>query len=232
MSSDKLQKVEQKLDDQLKQVNRSTTISLAVYALLIVFFIVYLGYARNEIKKIDAEGISDIAVGYAEENIPEYRKELSQQLIGGAEENVSKAVDQLVTQIPAQRERVEKLAVAQVTKQLMVADESFSQLFRTSLQTSKSDLEPMLEKIKDADSIHEFEEEFYRILKQQVETPEIMGNIQDYGQTLMNVADKIEYLRTSDNLTEAEKLELDLLIGLKEVSIRSDVQKLDLGKNG
>ncbi|MDX1972587.1 MAG: hypothetical protein SFY68_08665 [Candidatus Sumerlaeia bacterium] len=222
MSNNQIHAIESALDQQIARLNRTQNLNLGIAAVLIIFLIGYMGYLSSLTAQIDAEGLVDVAVDKADEQLPILRKELATSLVEGAEGNINELINTGLEFVPEQRKNLEKYVSDVLQKNVIIMDEGFSELFKNVLVDARPQLEPMLKKVTDAKTTLELEEEIYAIFHANLDQPEVLSDVDAYGEILMNVADKVEYLRTSDSLSKSEQRELLLLQALREISIRSD----------
>ena len=222
MSNNQIHAIESALDQQIARLNRTQNLNLGIAAVLIIFLIGYMGYLSSLTAQIDAEGLVDVAVDKADEQLPILRKELATSLVEGAEGNINELINTGLEFVPEQRKNLEKYVSDVLQKNVIIVDEGFSELFKNVLVDARPQLEPMLKKVTDAKTTLELEEEIYAIFHANLDQPEVLSDVDAYGEILMNVADKVEYLRTSDSLSKSEQRELLLLQALREISIRSD----------
>jgi hypothetical protein len=222
MSNNQIHAIESALDQQIARLNRSQNLNLGIAAVLIIFLIGYMGYLSSLTAQIDAEGLVDVAVDKADEQLPILRKELATSLVQGAEGNINELINTGLDFVPEQRKNLEKYVSDVLQKNVVIVDEGFSELFKNVLVDARPQLEPMLKKVTDAKTTLELEEEIYTIFHANLDEPEVLSDVDAYGEILMNVADKVEYLRTNNSLSKSEQRELLLLQALREISIRSD----------
>lgn len=222
MSEQTINNIERKLDDQLSKVNRGKMTTLVGYTIIIVFIFGYSFFLRSQTNELTPEGVVEVVIGTAQEKIPEAKTALKEQFVDNADQLLNEQADKLVEMIPAKREELETYAKSQVAKSLVIAQESFGELFLNTLQAGRSELEPMLEQIENAKTQEEFEVAFYKALKDQLSEPSLVANIAAYGDALSVIADRMEFLRTEPELTESEIMEKELMMCLRSVALRAE----------
>lgn len=222
MSDQQIKAIERQIDEQISKINRAQNFTLGVTTVIIIILVGYMAYLSHLTSQLKSDDIVDVLVTSVEDQLPTYREELSKSLVSGADQKINDGIDALLAEVPKSRIWFEGYATQTVTKQLVVIDEGFSELFKNSIVQGRDEILPVLSHVTNADTQHELEEVIYEILQQQLSHPEVIGDVEAYGDILLNVADKLEYLRKNEGLTKSEQRERNLLVALREISIRSD----------
>jgi hypothetical protein len=222
MSDKQIQQIERQIDDQIAKINRSQNFTIGFTVVIIIFFVGYMGWLSTLTNQLKSDDLVDTLVGTIEGKLPQYREDLGKSLVADADKKINDGIDGLLAEVPKSRVWFEGYAKETIKKQTVVIDQAFGELFKTSIQQGRVEMLPVLEHVTNASSQQELEDAFYKILHEHVNQPEVMANVNDYGDVLLGVADKIEHLRKNEGLTKAEDRERLLLVALREISIRSD----------
>ncbi len=228
MSDNQIKSIERQVDEQILKLNRSQNLTLGISAVIIIILIGYMSYLVSLTSQLKSDDIVDTLVSQIEEMLPEQRDQLGQALVDGADERINTAIDSLLAEVPRSRVWFEGYAMQSVNKQLIVIDEGFGELFQNTISEGRTELLPMLQQVTDANSQQELEVVIFEILNERLNQPEVLSDVDAYGDILINVADKLEHLRKNEGLTKSEERERRLLVALREISLRSDIEATNI----
>jgi hypothetical protein len=222
MSDKQIQQIERQIDEQISKINRAHNFTIIFTVVIIIFFVGYMGYLSTLTSQLKSDDLADELAYKIEEELPKIREELSKSLVADADKKINDGIDGLLAEVPKSRIWFEGYAKETIEKQTVVIDQAFGELFKNSIQQGRAEILPILEHVNNTNSQHELEEVVFEILHNQLNQPEVLADVNDYGDVLLNVADKLEHLRKNEGLTKSEERERLLLVALREISIRSD----------
>ncbi len=218
-----VQRIESKINGQIERSESAKKTTIGVYVVLLVVVIGYFSWLIGSVKEFTTpEGITDVVVGNAITMIPEARKELAGTITENADEYMNEFIDTGIEQIPRLRGEIERVAVAEVETQLRLADQTLTEFLDFAYANNGEQVRPYVKQLSDAETMEEIEEILYTLLSQPFDHQELRVELETYGMALQNLADRLQYLQDSDELTETEKLEKEVVAVLREISKRSD----------
>lgn len=218
-----VQRIEQRLDQQLVAAERSQKITIAIGLILIVVLIGYFSWIIGQVKQVvEPQGVVDVAVGYAEEQIPKAREAIVEQVRLNSATYIDEAIKTVMTRIPDGRQQLEMWAVDRFNELLYELNAQLNEFTDFAIEQQRDTVNEMMAMLDTDMEANVLEEELYGILMEPIQTSSLQADLRAYGAALMELADLVEKLAADDNLTEIQVVQRDLLIALKVLSERSN----------
>lgn len=218
-----LSRMEERIDKQIAHHRRARNITLGIGAALIVVLIAYFSFLTSLVRNLmTPESVSEIAVDYAERSLPELRQEITTALRDNADEYLDTAVDQLVAFVPEGRAFTERWARENFDLYLRELDVTINELADYAIDAHGDQVREMLDLLDDDINMPALEEELFTLLMDPVYQSNAHVDLRAYGIALSDLATRLERLVEGENLSESERIERDIVIALKQISIRSE----------
>ncbi len=217
-----IQRLDSKISDQIHRSENAKKTTIGIYVVLLIVVVGYFTFLIGMVKEFSTpEALSEVAVGYAVEEIPQAREELASYIVDNADDYMNDFIDKGLEQIPRIRAEVQRVAVREVDTQLRLADQALNDFLDYAYANNGEMIRPYVQQLDEAETMEEIEEILYTLIKEPFDHQQLKVELETYGMALQNLADRLQYLREADDLSEIEQLEKEVIVVLREISERS-----------
>lgn len=215
-------RLERRLEDQVTRYQKAqrNTILIGLVPLLII--VIYFSILISQVNDLTRpQSVSDMAVGYASEKLPELRRTLTNDLTQNADKYLNAAADELLASLADGRREIEQFATKEFAGYLAQLKGDVYDLADYTFETHSERIHEMLTYLESNEDTSEFEDEMVAMLTADIYASNAHVDLRAYALTLDELAQKVDRLRRGEAQDEAERLERELLVALKELSNRS-----------
>jgi len=217
------ERIEQKLDDQIKSYKSRANITAIIGVVLGIVIIGYFTFISGLIKQMMVpEEVAGIALTPVEARFPELREQIALELQNNAEEVSDEVINTLLRRVPEIRREIVAFTDGRLDLILERVRQDILDVTRLTLDDHKAKIDEMLPYLESDQSARVFEEEMYQMLIDTIQAMPAKSELDAYGITLGGISDRAEFLLTADGLTESQQMEREILFILKELSVRSN----------
>jgi hypothetical protein len=212
-------RLDQSIEKQAKAQRTNIVVGVILLAVVLGYFTVLNFMVRDA---VTPDSIAEVAVGYAEEEIPKLTAELRRDVAGRADTLVNQAVDQGLNLLPEVRKQAESFILSETRIHMAKAESEINALTDFAFDNHGEDVRGLIADLSSNEGQIALETELYDMLTALFMESNVKVDIEGYGLTLLHMNDKLLRLRDANDLTEAEKIERDIIVALREFSDRSD----------
>jgi hypothetical protein len=212
-TNQRLDQVQRELADQRRRLNRSTTLVSVVGVIVIVAIAGYFYYGYNAINEAtQPKAILDFGQQKFEDSLPEFRKQIEQQLKDGAPDWAQAVSKVVFEKIPEARKTLEEHAIAQVDKSIDEANLMTEQQFRTFLKDHRAQLEQKFKELSESPHLAETSLNDVVAMLEESQKGTMKTQADELLSVLLSVRDKLAQLRVGKKLTRDAQKERQLLM--------------------
>jgi len=214
--------LEARLDQSIARQQKAKTTTFVIGGILLVVMIGYFSWLNIMVRELfTPETVSQIAVDKMKATVPAMTKSVREDMIRSADANVKEVLDTGLKQVPVLRKEAEDWVSYQAKLRLARVDQEFSELVDYAFDNHAADVRSLLIDLKTDEGAKALEDALVDMLSEPLRQSQAEVDIKAYAITLQNLANKMERLREAKNLSEEQRLELEILECLKEFSNRS-----------
>lgn len=217
----RLDNVNQKLEKEIKKRKTTMTISIVGGIIIIIAMFLYFGWIKNQIQQaIQPEDVARMASQEIRRRIPDMRVKLTESLKQEAPQLAKNAKIEIQRSIPEFRVYLESQIKSKTGGALSNFVGEFDRMVSETLKDNKLLIARFIKDVQDPVKKEQLEEDLYNSLVEHFNQPYVKSDIDSYTQVINNLDKKISYLYIGQNLTEEEKLVLDIIYGMREMAKR------------
>jgi hypothetical protein len=212
-AKDRLERVQRELADQRRRLTRSTAIVGVVGAIVVIAICGYFYYGYTEISKAtEPNRLLDFTEVTIDQNLPEFRRNMEQQLKDGAPQMAETLSKAIFDNIPDARKTLEEQAIQRVDDSINETSLMTEQQFRNFLQAHRAELQEKFKELAASDTLAEKSLDDVVAMLEEGQKGTMQHQADDLLTTLMSASDKVKQLRMGKKLSADAQVERRLLM--------------------
>ncbi|MEQ8818718.1 MAG: hypothetical protein RLY93_00600 [Sumerlaeia bacterium] len=218
-----LNTIEERIEEKADTARSRLAVTVGVGVVLCLIIVFYFSWLNSKLTpSVTPDALANMAVSYIDEEImPQVRPTVTQQLRSSAPTVVESAADQMVQTIPTGRKAIEDFLIEQTDQSLIEAEQKLDQLALTALRQSPDQLRATTKRLTallsdDSKPLSQVEQELYDLILDRYEGSEAQAQLQHSLDTLQQLENKLNELKSTENPTEIQKAQLRFLQTMRE----------------
>ena len=223
-ANDRVEKLVGKIDSEIKKKKNTLLTTVIGGAIILIIIIVYYNayVMRHVPNMVKPEELMQMGRFKVQEVLPQVSKEMEADLKKRAPEVARYSRRQIMSGIPESRKYLEKQFIAETEKAIDDLVTEFDKMVTQSVSENREVVVGFMKDIQNDEKKKQVEEQIFQSLKMHFEEPQIKADLDAYTKVLKRLNKKINYMYETKELTEEEKIVLDIIYAMRELAKRGD----------